>query len=100
MSKREEIERILLDTYDDDEVATSWEVTFSDEVVTPFPATLLGIPVTVTAFRAANSGAIQCRVSRENKERWVDVEGLDDEGLPEDMAHILDLYRSWLSGDY
>jgi hypothetical protein len=49
--------------------------------------------MTVLGFRAANSNAIQCRVRRENRERWVGVEDLDEDGLPEDMLHFLDLYH-------
>ena len=90
-----EIEEILVDTYSEDEAMAAWEVTFQDDISTPFEATLLGDPVAVTAFRLSRSQAIQCHVRRENRERWVGVEDLDDESLPEDMRHVLGLYRYW-----
>jgi hypothetical protein len=55
----------------------------------------LGDPVTVTAFRLSRTNAIQCHIRRQERERWIGVADLYEESLPEDMAHILDLYRYW-----
>ena len=99
-SIREEIEEILVDTYGEDEEAAAWGVAFDDGVEVPFSATLLGVPVQVTGFRAADSGAIQCEVVRDKRKRWIGVEELDEEELPEDMAHVLGLYRAWIEGAY
>ena len=98
MTREEEIEAILVDTYSDDEADASWGAAFEDDVAVPFDATLVGTPVTVLGFRTANSGTIQCRVRRESRERWVSVEDLDEKGLPEDMGHLLSLYRYWKGG--
>ena len=99
-SVEEQIEDIVVDCYSDDEQRMAWCVTFEDEVDVPFSAPLLGEPVEVRAFRAGRNDTPQCLVARTGQtgkqvERWVGVEDLDDAGLPEDMAHILMLYRSW-----
>jgi Calcium binding len=95
MTRDKEIEEILVDTYDKHEEATSWEVTFQDEVSVPFEATLVGVPVTVLGFRATNNCTIQCQVRADKKERWIGVGDLDNEKLPDDMQHFLVLYRYW-----
>ena len=97
---REEIEEILVDTYDEYEQMASWEAAFSDEVQVPFPAALLGMPVEVIGFRLSKTDILQCEVIRQEKQRWVGIEDLDDDGLPADMQHLLGLYRAWQSGDY
>lgn len=94
-----EIEEILVDTYSEDEAMASWEVAFQDGIATPFEASLMGDPVTVTDFRLSRTNAIQCHIRRQEKERWIGVEDLDEESLPEDMEHVLDLYRYWRGGD-
>jgi hypothetical protein len=33
-------------------------------------------------------------------QRWIAVEELDEETLPEDCGHLLVLYRAWLEGNY
>lgn len=93
---RQEIEEILADCNDEDEQLMGWEATFDNDVAVPFQATLLGIPVEVQGFRANNSGALQCRIEREGKQRWIGVTDLDDEGFPEDFLHVMKLYRAWL----
>lgn len=101
MSKiRDEIEEIMVDTYDEYEQMTAWEVAFSDGVKVPFHAALLGTPVEVTGFRVNEANAVQCQVKREDKPRWVGVDDLDEEGLPADMQHVLALYHAWMEGDY
>lgn len=97
---RAEIEELLVDTYSEDEQAAAWEVAFSDGVTVPFSATLLGAPITVRAFRLADSNAIQCLVVRDKREKWIGVEDMDAEGLPDDMIHVLQMYRAWVEGNY
>jgi hypothetical protein len=97
---REEIDDILVDCKDEDEQLGSWEVAFMDEANVPFQATLLDIPVEVQAFRANDSNVMQCQVLRAGKQRWVSVEDLDVESLPQDCRHLVELYSAWVSGDY
>ncbi len=111
MDRDAEIEEILVDTYTQDEAMASWEVAFQDGIVAPFEATLLADPITVTGFRLSRTNAMQCHIRRESREqkqsrdqkesreRWIGVEDLDEESLPEDMEHILDLFRYWGGGD-
>ena len=98
----EEIEEILVDSYGEYEQMASWEVAFTDGVEVPFQASLLGVPVEVTQFQVSDANVLQCLVTRkkENRQRWIGVEDLDDENLPEDCRHLLTLYRAWLGGDY
>jgi hypothetical protein len=90
-SIRDEIKAIMVDCYDEDEQMSVWELTFFGDVEVPFRATLLGMPVVVTAFRINNANAVQCQVKREDKQRWVGVDDLDEEGLPTDMLRVLTL---------
>lgn len=99
-AKSERIEEILTDTYDDFEQLSAWEVTFQDEVQTPFPAFLSGAPTEVQGFQAGDNGALQCLVAGKSGKRWVGLEDLDPKGLPDDFADLLDLYQTWQSGDY
>ena len=95
-----EIEEILVDCYDEQEQMAAWGVTFEDGITVPFSATLLGTPVEVIGFRTSDNDVLQAKVVRDRRERWIAVEDLDDEGLPDDMSHMLRLYRAWLEGDY
>lgn len=97
-SLQDEIDEILTDCYDEYEMMSGWECTFSDQVEIPFPATLLGVPVEVQGFRANNANALQCQILREEKQRWIGIEDLDEEGLPQDFRHLLTLYRVWSKG--
>ena len=97
---KERIEEILSDTYDEYEQLSAWEVTFQDEVETPFPAALLSVSVEVQGFQAGDNGALQCLIVGQGQKRWIGVEDLDPKGLPDDFADILGLYQAWLAGDY
>lgn len=99
-SIREEIEELTVDCYTEDEQMAAWGVAFEDGVKVPFKASLLGIPVEVQEFSLSDADTPQCLVLREDKERWIGVEDLDEEGLPEDFQHVMMLYQAWLSGDY
>ena len=97
---RERIEEILTDTYDEYEQLSAWEVTFQDEVETPFPAALFGAPVEVQGFQVGDEGTLQCLVVGQGQKRWIGIEDMDPKGLPDDFADILGLYQSWQTGDY
>ena len=99
---REEIEEILVDSYGEDEQMSSWEVAFTDGVAVPFKASLLGVSVEVRAFQVSDNNVLQCLVVRqnENRQRWIAVEELDEENLPQDCGHLLTLYQAWLEGNY
>jgi hypothetical protein len=97
-SLREEIEAILVDCYGEDEQWSAWEVAFTDGVAVPFGASLLGAAVEVQGFRINNANILQCLVVREKCRRWLGIEDLDEEGLPEDFQHLLILYRTWVEG--
>ena len=98
---RDGIENILMDCYSEEEQESAWGVAFED-VEVPFPATLLGVPIAVQGFRVNDAGTPQCLVVRDSPphQRWVGVEDLDDENLPDEFSHVLTLYRAWLSGGY
>ena len=53
------------------------------------------MPVEVTEFRLGPTNAIQCHIKAGDKQRWIGVEDLDEEGLPDDFLYYLDLYESW-----
>ena len=99
-SVQEEIEDILVDCYDEFEQMSAWEVAFTESVAVPFAATLLGTSVQVQGFRANGANALQCQVVRGDKQRWLGVEDLDEEGLPTDCLHLLTLYHAWVAGEY
>jgi len=61
---------------------------------------LLGMPITVLSFRVNDALAVQCQVKRDEKTRWIGIEDLDEENLPDDFRHVLMLYRAWSSGTY
>ena len=75
--KRERIEEILVDTYDEYEQASAWEVAFQDDVQTPFRASLFGVSVEVQGFQAGDDSALQCLAVGEGRKRWVGVGDLD-----------------------
>jgi len=81
---------------------SGWECAFTDGVEVPFQASLLGVPVEVREFQISDSNVLQCLVIREkeSRQRWIAVEELDEENLPEDCGHLLALYRAWLEGNY
>ena len=99
-SMREQIDEILVDCHDEEEQMMAWEVAFTDDVAVPFKAALLDMPVEVLGFRVNNANAVQCQVLRDQKQRWVSVEDLDEESLPEDCRRVLKLYCAWVDGDY
>jgi hypothetical protein len=101
-SLRDEIDEILVDAYGEYEQMAAWDCAITEGVEIPFQATLLGMPVEVKEFRISDSNVLQCLVVREKekRERWIAVEDLDDEKLPEEFGRLLALYRAWLAGNY
>jgi len=99
---RDEIDEILVDAYGEYEQMAAWDCSFTEGVEVPFQASLLGMPVEVKEFRISDSNVLQCLVVREKekRERWISVEDIDDEKLPEEFGRLLGLYRSWLAGSY
>ncbi len=97
---QQELEEILVDCYDEEEERAAWEVTFQDRIQTPFAASLLGMPVEVQEFRLGPTNSMQCLILSGKQQRWIGIEDLDEEGLPPDFQHVLDLYETWHSGDY
>ena len=103
-SQREEIEEILVDASGEYEQMTAWEYAFTEVVTVPFQASLLGVYIEVKGFQISEADMLQCSVAHKQKQgqrqRWISVEELDDEMLPEDFGHLLLLYRAWLKGNY
>jgi hypothetical protein len=101
-SIRDEIDEILVDAYGEYEQMSAWDCAFSEGAQVPFRAWLLGMPVEVKAFGISDSNVLQCLVVREKekRERWIGVEDLDEEKLPEEFGRLLGLYRAWLAGNY
>ena len=101
-SIRDQIDEILVDAYGEYEQMSAWDCAFTEGVELPLQASLLGMPVEVKEFRISDSNVLQCLVVREKekRERWIGVEDLDDERLPEEFGRLLGLYRVWLAGSY
>jgi hypothetical protein len=101
-SIRDEIDEILVDAYGEYEQMAAWDCAFTEEVTVPFQASLLGMLVEVKEFRISDSNVLQCQAIREEekRERWIAVEDLDDEKLPDEFGRLLALYRAWLAGNY
>jgi len=97
---REEIEEILVDAYGEYEQTAAWEVTFMEAAPVPFRAVLLGMTIEVVGFRISKADTLQCEVVRQGKQRWLEIEALDDDGLPAEMQHLLSLYRVWQNGEH
>lgn len=98
---REIIDFVSADTCSEDEVMSGWGVAFDDAGTHPFQATALGKPVTVLAFDADKSHGVRCQVQGEGiAERWVGVDALDGESLPQELRDVVEAFESWSEGDY
>lgn len=98
---REIIEFATVDTYSDDEVATGWGVAFGDAASLPFQATALGKPVTVLEFDSDVRHGVRCEIRGEGtRRRWIGVDALDVESLPEGVREVLEAYDAWAEGGY
>jgi hypothetical protein len=98
---REIVEFATTDAYDDDEVMAGWGVALADAAALPFPATALGRPVTVLGFDADPHRSLRCEIEGEGiAARWVGVDALDPESLPEGVREALEAFEAWTAGDY
>ena len=98
---REIIEFATTDAYGDDEVMAGWGVAFDDAVTLPLQARALGKPVTVLAFDSDARHGIRCEIQGEGiGKRWVGVDTLDVESLPEGAREVVEAFEAWSEGDY
>ena len=95
------IEFVSTDAYTDDEVMTGWGVALDDAVSLPIQASALGKPVTVLGFDADPNRGIRCEIQGEGLgRRWVGVDALDPESLPEGVRDVLEAFEAWSEGSY
>lgn len=93
---REIIEFATTDAYDEYEQMAGWGVALDDAVARPFQATALDQKVIVLAFDADPQHGLRCEIQREGKgKRWVGVEALDLESLPEAVRDVLEAFDEW-----
>jgi hypothetical protein len=98
---REIIDFATTDAYTDDEVMTGWGVAFEDAAALPFQATALGKLVTVLEFESDPRHGIRCAIQGEGiGRRWVGMDTLDVESLPEGLREALEAFDAWSAGDY
>lgn len=99
MATPERIQEIIafvhMDAYTDDEVMAGWGVALEDAAALPFQATALGKPVTVMAFEAGTHHGIRCEIQGQGiGRRWVGVDALDLESLPEGVRDVLEAFEA------
>ena len=98
---REIIDFISTDAYTDDEVMAGWGVVLGDAAALPLHATALGKPVTVLAFDSDTRHGVRCEIQGEGiGRRWVGVDTLDEESLPEGVREAMEAFEAWSEGDY
>jgi hypothetical protein len=92
---REIIEFVNMDAYTEDEVMAGWGVALEDAARLPLQATALGKPVTVLAFDSDAHHGIRCEIQGEGiGKRWVGVDVLDLESLPEAVRDVLEAFET------
>jgi hypothetical protein len=91
---RDEIDALVVDRYEQHEGTEASGAAFTGSVKVPFQATLSGLPVEVQDLRVSDN-TIQCEVLQDGQKRWVSVEELDAESLPEACRHMLALFGTW-----
>lgn len=90
---REIIEFVHTDAYGDDEVMAGWGVALEDAASLPIQATALGKPVMVLAFDADTHRGLRCEIQGEGiGRRWIGVDALDPETLPEAVRDVLEAF--------
>lgn len=98
---QEIIDFVTTDAYSDEEVMAGWGVALSDAAAVPFSATALGKPVSVLAFDSDPRHGIRCEIEGEGiGKRWVGVDTLDEESLPERVRAVVEAFEAWSEGDY
>jgi hypothetical protein len=98
---REIIESAIVDAYDEYEQMGGWQVIFDEAVRLPIQATALGKAVQVLQFDADEDRGIRSLIDGSGiKQRWVGIDTLDAESLPEPLQEVLAAYQAWREGDY
>jgi hypothetical protein len=98
---REIVEFVSVDAYTEDEVMAGWSVALADAAALPFQATALGTSVTVVEFDSDARHGIRCEIQGEGiARRWVGIDTLDVESLPEAVREVLEAFEAWSGGDY
>jgi len=98
---REIIEFVTTDAYTDDEVMSGWGVAFDDATDLPFQAAALGSAVTVLGFESDTQRGVRCEIQVGGAgTRWVGIDALDLDSLPERVREALDAYEAWSEGSY
>jgi hypothetical protein len=98
---REIIEFVTTDAYGDDEVMAGWGVALDDAATLPLQAKALEKPVTVLAFESDARHGIRCEIQGKGVgRRWVGVDTLDVESLPEEVRDVMEAFGAWSEGDY
>lgn len=93
---REIIDFVTTDAYTDDEVMSGWGIALEDAVTPPIQAMALGQPVTVLAFDSDTHHGLRCEIQGEGvRRRWVGVDALDVESLPQEVRDVLEAYEEW-----
>ena len=78
-----------------------WGVALDEASPRPFQAMALGKPVTVRAFDADTHHGIRCEIQGEGiGRRWIGVDTLDVESLPEGVQEAMEAFEVWSEGDY
>jgi hypothetical protein len=92
---REIIEFVNMDAYSEDEVMAGWGVALEDAASLPFQAKALGKAVTVLGFESDAHHGIRCEIQGEDiKRRWIGVDSLDEESLPEEVRDVLEAFET------
>jgi hypothetical protein len=95
------IDFVSTDAYDEEEVMAGWGVALDSAATRPFPATALGQEVTVLAFESDTRHGLRCEVERETgSPKWIGVDVLDFDSLPEAVQEVLEAFEAWTEGDY
>ena len=98
---RELVDFVNTDAYSEEQVMVGWGVAFEDAATIPFQAVALGKPVTVLAFEADAQHGVRCEIEGEGiKRRWVGMDTLDVESLPESVREVMEAFEAWSEGDY
>jgi len=90
------IEFVTVDAYTDEEMMVGWGVALADAAALPFQATALGKPVTVLEFESDARHGIRCEIQGEGiGRRWIGIDTLDVESLPEAVQEVLKAFDEW-----
>ncbi len=91
------IESALVDTWNEHEEGAAWLAVLEDEVGLPFPTTVLGIEVTVTALDLFGPGGVAAVCRRGRHRQRVPLTDLSLPDPPPAGAEWIAAYRLWSS---